>query len=316
MPCENAIKRATIGATIVMTLRDIRNNPNRSIRNAMDFFENYAGDEPGSVRFSRIRKIVEENRHGFFRFLLFMMKHVDFQTIKAVGTNLLFNRMPALNAKHGISTECRVESAEEDGGAQAAVLRGKQKSAYFFVLYGRRLLKQRDVLFDLCRQNRDCVFYLLADEQEIDDDFARRAAKAKNMIVSVKIRTDLPETEFCHGNGKAFSLLKKYRCMFGFSAVISGANADAAFSRHFLDYAGRAGCLLGWYFSGTGRQRDLCRQKIREFVKKDRIFQRIPLLADETLDRALQSCFESGGRGYLFFGRKRLHARYSISAKH
>lgn len=317
MPYENALKRATIGATIVMTLRDMRNNPGRSIRNAMDSFENYAGEGAENISFSQLRKILEENWRGLLRFLLFMVKHVDLQTIKAVGTNLLFNRMPSGNAEHAAQPEeHRTAPAGWDGGAQAAVRSGKEKSAYFFVLYGHRLLTHRDTLFDLCRQNRDCVFYLLPEAQEIDDDFARRAAEAKNIITAVKIRTDLPEAEFCRGNGKAFSLLKKYRCMFGFSALVDSARGEASCGRHFLDYAGRAGCLFGWCSCGKSAEGKAYERKIREIVKKTRIFQRIPVLADETLDRTVQNCFEFGGRGYLFFGRKRLHARYSLSVKH
>lgn len=316
MPYENALKRATIGATIVMALRDMRNNPGRSIRNAMDSFENYAGEGAENIRIFQLRKILEENWHGLLRFLLFMVKHVDLQTIKAVGTNLLFNRMPSADAGRAAQPEyCEVPTGW-DSGAQAAVRSGKEKNAYFFVLYGHRLLTHRDIIFDLCRQNRDCVFYLLPEAQEIDDDFARRAAEAKNVIISVKIRTDLPEAEFCRGNGNAFSLLKKYRCMFGFSALVDSARGEISFGRHFLDYAGRAGCLFGCYSCGKSADGKIYERKIREIIKKTRIFQRIPTLADETLDRTLQNCFEFGGRGYLLFGRKRLHARYSLSVKH
>ena len=315
MPCENAIKRATIGATIVMTLRDMRSNPSRSIRNALDFFESYAGEVPADSRFSWFRKILEENRKGFFGFLLFLVKHVDLQTIKAVGTNMLFNRVPSLNAKHGALNERSAGSASAGGDALTAVQGGKQRNIYFFVVYGRRLLKRRDIVFDLCRQNRDCVFYLVVGEREIDDDFARRAAAAKNVIVSVRVRTDLPEAELCRGNSRAFALLKKYRCMFGFNAFVDSAGAEACCSRRFLDYTRRAGCVFGLYACGRESGRGPRERRIHEMVKKAGIFKRIPVLADEEMDRNLQSCFESGGRGYLFFGRKRLHIRYSLSGK-
>ena len=316
MPYENALKRATIGATIVMTLRDMRNNPGRSIRNAMDSFENYAGEGAENIRLFHLREILEDNWRGLLRFLLFMVKHVDLQTIKAVGTNLLFNRMPSASAEHAAQPDYRVIPADRDGGAQAAVRSGKEKNIYFFLLYGHRLLTHRDVIFDLCRQNRDCVFYLLPEAQEVDDDFVRRAAEAKNVVISVKIRTDLPEAEFCRGNGRAFSLLKKYRCMFGFSALVDSAHGEISFGRRFLDYAGRAGCLFGCYSCGKSADAKIYDHKIREIVKKTRVFQRIPILADETLDRTLQNCFEYGGRGYLLFGRKKLHARYSLNVKH
>lgn len=311
MPCENAIRRATIGATIVMTLRGMRSNPNRSIRNALDFFESYAGENSDDNSFFKLRRILEENRNGLFRFLLFMVKHVDLQTIKTVGANMLFNRAPSPGAEQGAVNESRAGSAD----APAAVRDGKKRNIYFFVLYGHRLLKHRDTIFDLCRQNRDCVFYLTAEEQEIDDDFARRAAAAKNVVVGVKVRTDLPEAELCRGNGKAFLLLKKYRCMFGFSAFVNSAGGEASCARRFVDYTGRAGCLFGLYFCGKGKGREPYEHKIRETVKKAGIFKRIPVLADEGTDLAIRNCFGSGGRGYLFFGRKRLHTRYSLSGK-
>ncbi len=308
MPCENAIRRATIGAAIVMTLRDMRHNPSRSIRNALDFFESYVGEDPEDARFFRLRKILEENRNGFFRFLLFMVKHVDLQTIKTVGTNMLFNRVPSLSAKRGAFDERAGGSAD----ALAAVRSGKQRSVYFFVLYGHGVLKHRDAIFDLCRQNRDCVFDLVAEEREIDDDFARRAAAAKNVVVSVKVRTDLPEAELCRANGRAFLLLKKYRCLFGFLALVNSAGGEGCCSRRFLDYSRGAGCLFGLFSCGAGDGRKAYERRIRATVKKSGIFKRIPVLADEGLDHSLQGCFESGGRGYLFFGRKRLHVRYNF----
>ena len=302
------MKRAAIGATVDLSLRGIENDPRRSMKNAVDLFGHLTGEIFGESLMAKIRREAENPKSCFYRMITAMVRDVDHAVLKTVGTNMCFNRVGAAAAP--------AKPPEPRGPVDlpGAVRRARAKGIYFFVVCGKRPLRYAEELFAVCRENRDCAFYLTADAGEVSEDLADRTMRAGNIILAVRIDTDVEPNRITAGCSRAFEILKRKRCLYGYIAKISSAAAKLCCSNAFIDCMAKYGCLFGWYYAGKAKDRAACRQAIARLMDSALISRIRPLLLlDPVSDRAICSRFVTGGRCYLIYTRKRMAVRFSVA---
>ncbi len=317
MSFENVMKRATLGATIAISLKEILRDPKRGIRNAVDLFDCFTRGIFDEAFMQRIRREAGNSRSSFFKTVSSMVINVDPSILKTVGTNLCYNRLSLFRDRESRKKKAAAEKAQADfcESLEAAVQYGKQLGVYFYVVGGDNLPESREKVLDVCRQNGDCVFYLCADGDDIDDRFAREAASAKNIILAVNIPAMAPPEE-PGGSSHAFITLKKHRCLYGFSVRLDSSAALSCCGSDFISRMARSGCLFGWYFCGFGKNRTRVLDAMRSMMRSAESVNAPPLLLlDSELDNRLRERFVTGGRCYLSIGKKKTKVKFYLADK-
>mgnify|MGYP000882727889 CR=1 FL=1 len=315
MPFENVMKRATIGATVMISLRAILNDPKRGIRKAVDFFDCFTRGIFDEGLMQRIRREACNPKSSFFKMVTSMAANVDAAVLKTVGTNLCYNRVSLFPAREDRKRK------PFPGGARAlfglsleeAVRYGKKHGVYFYVINGGSSPSGREKVLDVCRQNGDCVFYLCAEGKDVDDRLAGQAALAKNMIFAVNLRPPFLPEESSDGC-RAFVTLKRHRCLYGFSVRVDSPAAATGCRGEFVDRMARSGCLFGWYFCGFGKGRKEFLEAVRAVMSSAAGANPPPLLLlDPELDGRMMDRFVTGGRCCLLLGKKKIRAKFFLA---
>ncbi|QNK40886.1 hypothetical protein [Caproicibacter fermentans] len=174
MKFDSVMKRAAIGATVDLALRKIVDDPRRSMKNAVDLFSYMTEDLFGESTMSKIRREAENPRSCFYRMITSMVQNVDHFILKTVGTNMCYNRIAILSEPERVAVEKQPKGSLpfSPGRLSEKVKSAKEAGIYFFVLCGYRPLRFRERILDICRKNRDCVFYIAADGNDINENLA------------------------------------------------------------------------------------------------------------------------------------------------
>lgn len=312
MSIEKTVRRAAVGATLKIALNGMKSDPERSIRYALDLLDCFPRSSLGDKLMTRFRGELENPHSTVCKIIAAMASGVDHTILKTVGTNLCCSRM--VRPQENASPEGGPRGLVYPESLGQAVGTGKRFGVYFYVICGWEPLRFRNKIFELCGANRDCVFFLITDSCFIDSDFADRCAHAGNIILSVKISSEVALSD----SSGAFSILKKHRCLYGFTAGINSGTIRQCCKKGFIDYMASVGCVFGWYFSEEqGRNRTGCSEAIRSAVRAAFTGNSEPLLLlDAQIDRHIRDLFVAGGRCYLFCGNKgrsEFSARYVLS---
>ncbi|MVB10682.1 hypothetical protein CAFE_13780 [Caprobacter fermentans] len=308
MKFDSVMKRAAIGATVDLALRKIVDDPRRSMKNAVDLFSYMTEDLFGESTMSKIRREAENPRSCFYRMITSMVQNVDHFILKTVGTNMCYNRIAILSEPERVAVEKQPKGSLpfSPGRLSEKVKSAKEAGIYFFVLCGYRPLRFRERILDICRKNRDCVFYIAADGNDINENLAGEIAKAGNIILSVRINTRIEPEKMVAECSRFFQILKKQKCLFGYIAEIGSSSAKSCCSDGFINCMAKYGCLFGWYYAAEqGGQNSACRLAVNRLMKYSLTSRSKPLLLlSSDNDRMILNRFVTGGRCYLIFSDK------------
>ena len=313
---DAVMKRAAISATVELSLRGIENDPRRSMQNAVDLFGRLTGEIFGESLMERIRREAENPKSCFYRMITAMVRNVDHNVLKTVGTNMCFNRsavkiMPGARERKGM-----VPGPLKPEDLPRAVRCARESGVRFFVICGDRPLRHEKEILAVCRENRDCVFYVAAAAGDISDAFADQVVRAGNVILSVRINTNVEPNRITAGCSKAFQILKQKRCLYGYITEIGSPAAKMCCSNAFIDCMADYGCLFGWYYAGKGRERAAFLERIARLMDSALTSRSRPLLLlDPVSDRAILNRFVIGGRCYLIYSGERLAVRAHVAKK-
>ncbi|MFU0833735.1 MAG: Radical SAM protein [Oscillospiraceae bacterium] len=320
MEFDTVIKRAAIAATVNLSLQGIHDDPRRSMKNAVDLFSYIAKDIFDSNIMSKIRREAENPKSCFYRMVTSMVQNVDHSILKTVGTNMCFNRLTILTDSDRFSPKkvlkLSLPLAQDD--VCRAVNRAKALGVYFFVVCGRHPLRYKDIIFDICRKNRDCVFYITAEERDINDSLAKNIIDTGNIIIAVRISTSREPEEIASQCRRSFEILKSRKCLFGYIAEIGSLPAKSCCSDGFINYMAKLGCLFGWYYiSESGRKVASCQLAVKKLMNSALTSRSKPLLLlNPQTDRRILRRFVTGGRCYLSFAEDGIRCRNLVSKVH
>lgn len=316
MSFDAVMKRAAISATVDLSLKGIENDPRRSMKNAVDLFGYLTGEIFGESLMARIRREAENPRSCFYRMVTAMVQNVDHSVLKTVGTDMCYNRVALRAGPEEQKNGQAVEPAPKKPKTLAEAVRcARELGICFFVLCGDRPLRHREEILSVCRQNRDCAFYLTAETADVDEALTEGIVQAGNVILAVRIDTSVEPSRIAAGCCDAFQTLKKKRCLYGYIAEINSAPAKLCLSDGFIDCMAKYGCLFGWYYAGAGRDRAPFRQAISKLMETALTSRSKPLLLlDPLTDRSILKRLVAGGRCYLIYSGDRLTARYRPAA--
>ena len=315
MPFGDVIKRATIHATVEISIKKILRDPKRGIRNAVDLFDCFTRDKFDSTLIKGIRRDACNSKSAFFKTVYAMVKNVDPAILKTVGTNLCYNRVaffPSREKKAEPSWEREISRRSLESVVQG----GKERGIYFYILCGDSSLSLSGSILKTCRENGDCVFYILAGAKHIDGTFAQNAARAGNLILALDVSAEASSGALSGSDRRAFALLKRYRCLYGYSVRAGSAAALPCYQSEFIKRMANLGCLFGWYSCKPGQDRVSFTKAIQNMIRNSAHSSAPPvLLLYPELDRRLRKRFTVGGRCYLLLRDREIAARYRLSGR-
>ncbi|QAT49853.1 hypothetical protein EQM14_08705 [Caproiciproducens sp. NJN-50] len=314
MEFDAVMKRAAISATVDLSLHGIVTDPRRSMKNAVDLFSYLTEDIFGESIISKVRQEAKNPRSCFYRMITSMVQNVDHSILKEIGTNMCFNRAAVLTDQVQ-----EPEAAERKNlwrispeNLCEAVEFIKKEGVYFFVICGLHPLRYQDKIFEACRKNHDCVFYITSEGCDISDSLAQKIIETGNIILSVRINTFADPEKMAEGCGRSFHILKSRKCLFGYIAEIGSPAAKSCCSDGFINCMANYGCLFGWYYiSKAGQKIDSCRLAVSKLMNSSLTSRSKPLLllSPET-DRMILKRFVTGGRCYLIDSSQGIRCRY------
>jgi len=119
--------------------------------------------------------------------------------------------------------------------------------------------------FEMAEDFPDIFFQVYTNGTLITDEVAERIAKLGNIAPAISVEGFGKQTDKRRGEGiydkvlNAMRLLKKHKCLFGFSATPVSSNAYILASDKFVDFYEKQGCMFGWFFNyiPIGRKPDV-----------------------------------------------------------
>ncbi len=130
--------------------------------------------------------------------------------------------------------------------------------ASFMVISGGEPLLYEDdghSLMDLVEKHGDMFFLMYTNGTLIDEELARRMARAGNIMPAISVEGLQETTEKRRGRGvfdrilQAFENLRKEKVFFGISVTVTRNNAEEVFSDEVIDfYFNRQGVHFAWVF--------------------------------------------------------------------
>jgi len=110
-------------------------------------------------------------------------------------------------------------------------------------------------LFKMFEDFPDIYFQVYTNGTLITENVAKRIAKLGNIAPAISVEGFENETARRRGHGvylkvmNAMHYLRKYGCIFGFSATPTRLNADLLATDEFIKYYAKIGCMFGWFFN-------------------------------------------------------------------
>jgi MoaA/NifB/PqqE/SkfB family radical SAM enzyme len=151
---------------------------------------------------------------------------------------------------------------------------------FLFVITGGEPL-MRDGILDLFQRHSRLLFLMITNGTLLDQQTARKIAKARNIVPVVSLEGWQRHTEARRGTDvhqqveRAMGYLQKEGVVFGFSATVAADNFETVVSDQFLDEMVKRGCALGFYTEyvpiGSAAEWDLVLKRDQQKCFRDKI---------------------------------------------
>lgn len=171
------------------------------------------------------------------------------------------------------------------------ITEGKELGVYMYIFSGGEPMVRKADILKLCEKHNDCMFLTFTNATLIDEEFAKEAQKAGNLLFAISVEGSREETDFRRGKGtydkvmKGMDILKKYGLGFGFSSCYTRKNVETIGSDAYTDFMIEKGCKFGWYFTyipigkdavmdlvATPEQREYMYRRVRKMRTEKPIF--------------------------------------------
>lgn len=273
MEFRHRMMRGTVGAAVCKAIRDIQNDPRRSIRNLTDLGGNFSTSAARGKFFAMAQEILRDPDNPYNKLLVNLVKNGNEAAIKAVSMNFGYTTL-------GYGADV-IRRREAETGATIPWLlifdltSGEQTLSFerisallddaaslgiytcIFQIGDREELLAP--LLKVCRQYGENTFFAAVSPQLLLTPAARGIAEAHNLVTCVRAEEDA---------GRAMRELKAEKCIYGFYVRYTAENAPYVTSEEFLQKMISCGCLFGGYVSADRSQKELEEQIYRFACEK------------------------------------------------
>lgn len=300
--------RAIIESLVDRGIREIRQDPKRSIRKLVDLGSQFAKGCFQKEFFRLTQTMLENEESPYYELACRTVERVDRGALKTLGINVGYESWTAgaqkireIEAREGYNIPwCIIFRLDENEALFSEVLRivqeGKTQGilCYFFFLGGSR--KGLEFLLKLAGAESGCAFLAFMDPTLVDAKTVQTIAARQNLMACPDTGKDgwRETAEHLAENRCLYSLYRRYETPADVQEILSGRWVE-----EILPQAG----TFAFCIAGRDCPAALC-QEVQAFVREARSAQRYPLLLSDyysdllTVDRIISDspCFLGIGR--------------------
>ena len=194
---ENSMSRILAGSVVKRTLKDMKENPERSIRNLVDMALQFSDGRFQQNFFTTAQTMLQNENSAYYRLVRDVVSYVDTDRLYTFGMNLGYNGCTAgaqrirenekklgCNIPWTVSVQMDAEQFEENGQQyQAMVQAGEKLGIYAWMLF---CMEQPQKSLPIVKDHADSAFFLFCEPEDLTSDFLDDAAELYNLMLLVR----------------------------------------------------------------------------------------------------------------------------------
>ena len=289
MELRYRLVRQVIGRAVDKAMEDMVKNTGRGIRKLIDLGQMFALSDNQKWFFDKAQDIVSNPKNSYNRLTARILDEVDGETLKTIGLNLGYTSLVygarklqkqqelwggllpwilIFDVPDGLVPDTEKIEKMIREGQNAGVY------SYFFRLHDS---ESASPLSKIAERNEECFFAFRMSSRLITENTAEILGRLHNTAVCV----EMPDAGFSEkGCEKAFRLLRKHRCFYGFHTIYQDESRKTLASPGYLGEAASAGCVFGIFRAHEGTLNS-SRDEVYRFVMKERSGNGLPVVGIE-----------------------------------
>ena len=227
------VTKAMIDATIERGIRDMQEDPHRSMRRLADIGRQFSHGRFQEYSFSITQELLENENSAYYDMVQNVLKNCDHRTLRVFGVNTNYltwtygaRRIREFEQANGFCVSCsvmlRYDPAAEDGlraeDIEKIIREGSELGIYSYYIRQRDTVPGDYRLLSLFGKYQDCAFLWIHETGRITAAQVQLLRTANNTLLSLPI--DDPETML------AAALLREQKIAFATHLVYSGRETE------------------------------------------------------------------------------------------
>ncbi|NVF12253.1 radical SAM protein [Anaerococcus sp. AGMB00486] len=322
-------------------LKYVHKDPENNLPKAIDFAKKISPNDFKS-QIDLIEQTVNDKDNVYYKYILDILDRIDSDVVDTFIENFLLNatlfseeikqdtrtkyncNVPwtiLLDPTAACNLKCKGCWAAEYGYSlnlsneqiDDIINQGKDMGIYFYIFTGGEPLARKKDILTICEKHKDCEFLIFTNSTLIDEDFAKKMLRIKNIIPAISIEGSEFTTDSRRGKGtykkimNSIEILNNYKLPFGISCCYTSENYESIVSEEFVDYMIDKGALFAWYFhfmpvgKSTSKQlllKPYQRKHVYEQIRKFRATKPLFFLDFQNDAEYVGGCI-AGGRNYF-----------------
>lgn len=278
---DHSVSRILIETIVRKTLRDIRESPERSIRNLVDMALHASKSRFQRHFFEAAQKMLQNEHSPYYALVQNIAANIDHEKLLTFGMNLGYNSCTLgakkireiedqehFNIPWCVSLHLTASSlAQQLNQCQAVIEEGKELGIYTWLLLTD---DQPQDAMNLVFDHPDCAFFFFCQPQHLTRSFVEQASEANNVMLVIHCAGDV--TDAC-------GMLQEKGLLYSVYDTYDDSDKDIIISDNWLSKAE----ALGGIFSAL-IPHEKCSQETRKTIqaymentRSEQLFQTIPV---------------------------------------
>lgn len=230
--------KAAIRNVVSKGIRDIRRDPNRSIRRLVDLGIQFGRGHYQQTFFSDAQSALKKRQSAYYELVTSLIRNVEPKTLETLGFNVGYmswtqgaKTIRTYEKEHGVNVPWTIlldlnRPTAHPLDMNRLIDEGEKMGIYTYFLFVGKQTIDLDALLTAAEMHGSSAFFLLSADEETNNDLARSDALFRNtLLVPCGSQNALPA---------AGGLLSEKRRMFGLNCEYNEINAEAYLSDTFL----------------------------------------------------------------------------------
>ena len=186
--------RVLIETVVRNTLKQIKIDPERSMRNVVDMALHLSGGSFRKELFQVAQTMLEQESSAYYKLIPDIVAHVESERIVQFGMNVGFNsftvgaeQIRAIEWEENFNIpwciSLKLSDSVPDERYDAVINQGEELGIYSWLLFGTGDLSK---LLTLPSKHPDSAFFLFCSPNDISEDWIKEAAQLNNLMFVVK----------------------------------------------------------------------------------------------------------------------------------
>jgi len=255
--------RAAIQSAVNKGIRDIRRDPNRSIRRLVDLGIQFGKGQYQQTFFSDAQLALRNRHSAYYQLVTSLIRNVDAKTLETFGLNIGYmswtmgaKMIRAYEKEHGVNVPWTVllhldQPTQTPLNLASLVAQGQALGIYTYFVYIGSQTANPSALLSAMQLQTNSAFFVLSADRETNLWMAGQEALPPNTLM-VPLCDNTGETQV----SVTFAALRR---LFGFCCVFDAANAEQLLSDVFMEQIVAQGCPMLFYLPAPDCDADTIR---------------------------------------------------------